>query len=176
MSISIAKPASFNSGTSEAENAKVISVAKSITFFLSRIETPPTAFISIRENYRSYVDSRPYQYYFQKGFERGYQDEYNSRYQHGSNRFVQYLRHGFARNFEHSTILKTTKRFIKLQSRRFSTRKPSVFLFRKKHYFLVHHLLPKNYINGFSHFSFMSFCLARFGFFDYGKRFGVFAV
>lgn len=35
--------------------------------------------------YESYVDSSQYQYYFRQGFERGYQDGYNSRYQYGSN-------------------------------------------------------------------------------------------
>lgn len=35
--------------------------------------------------YRNYVDSRQYQYYFRQGFERGYQDGYNSRSQYGTN-------------------------------------------------------------------------------------------
>jgi flagellar biosynthesis/type III secretory pathway protein FliH len=35
--------------------------------------------------YQSYVDSRQYQYYFQQGFERGYQDGFNSRRQYGTN-------------------------------------------------------------------------------------------
>jgi len=35
--------------------------------------------------YQSYVDSRQYQYYFQQGFGRGYQDGYASRYQYGTN-------------------------------------------------------------------------------------------
>lgn len=34
--------------------------------------------------YQSYVDSSQYQYYFRQGFERGYQDGYNSRYQYGT--------------------------------------------------------------------------------------------
>jgi flagellar biosynthesis/type III secretory pathway protein FliH len=35
--------------------------------------------------YQSYVDSSQYRYYFQQGFERGYQDGYNSRNQYGTN-------------------------------------------------------------------------------------------
>ncbi len=35
--------------------------------------------------YQSYVDSSQYQYYFRQGFERGYQDGYNSRNQYGTN-------------------------------------------------------------------------------------------
>lgn len=35
--------------------------------------------------YQSYVDARQYQYYFRQGFERGYQDGFNSRYQYGTN-------------------------------------------------------------------------------------------
>jgi flagellar biosynthesis/type III secretory pathway protein FliH len=34
--------------------------------------------------YQSYVNSSQYQYYFRQGFERGYQDGYNSRQQYGS--------------------------------------------------------------------------------------------
>lgn len=34
--------------------------------------------------YQSYVDRNQYQYYFRQGFERGYQDGYNSRNQYGS--------------------------------------------------------------------------------------------
>ncbi len=35
--------------------------------------------------YRSYVDSRQYQYYFRQGFQRGYQDGYNRNYRYGTN-------------------------------------------------------------------------------------------
>lgn len=35
--------------------------------------------------YQSYVDQSQYQYYFRQGFERGYQDGYNSRSQYGTN-------------------------------------------------------------------------------------------
>lgn len=35
--------------------------------------------------YRSYVDSRQYQYYFRQGFQRGYQDGYSRRYRYGTN-------------------------------------------------------------------------------------------
>ncbi|MGI8494932.1 MAG: hypothetical protein ACR2L1_06430 [Pyrinomonadaceae bacterium] len=35
--------------------------------------------------YRSYVDSRQYQYYFRQGFQRGYQDGYSRNYRYGTN-------------------------------------------------------------------------------------------
>ena len=35
--------------------------------------------------YQRYVDARQYQYYFRQGFERGYGDGVNSRYENGKN-------------------------------------------------------------------------------------------
>lgn len=35
--------------------------------------------------YQSYVDSKQYQYYFKQGFERGYDDSFNSRSENGTN-------------------------------------------------------------------------------------------
>lgn len=44
-----------------------------------------TIFRSGNYGYQRYVDSAQYRYYFQQGFQRGYEDGFSSRYRYGSN-------------------------------------------------------------------------------------------